>query len=52
MKFGMRTPSFKKSFNEVYAMNPHQLQLGFLKVLSGAPMEGMTSIHRGFLHSL
>jgi len=33
--------SFKNSFNEVYAMNPHQLQLGFLKVLSGAPMEGM-----------
>lgn len=35
--------SFKKSFNEVYAMNPHQLQLGFLKVLSGAPMEGMAA---------
>ena len=33
--------SFKNSFNEVYNMNPHQLQLGFLKVLSGAPMEGM-----------
>ncbi|MBO5175882.1 MAG: B12-binding domain-containing radical SAM protein [Lachnospiraceae bacterium] len=33
--------SFKNSFNEVYRMNPHQLQLGFLKVLSGAPMEGM-----------
>lgn len=27
--------SFKKSFNEVYAMRPHQLQLGFLKVLKG-----------------
>lgn len=27
--------SFKKSFNEVYAMKPHQLQLGFLKVLKG-----------------
>ena len=35
--------SFKKSFNEVYEMNPHQLQLGFLKVLSGAPMEGMAA---------
>ena len=34
--------SFKNSFNEVYKMNPHQLQLGFLKVLSGAPMEEMT----------
>lgn len=27
--------SFKKSFNDVYAMRPHQLQLGFLKVLKG-----------------
>ncbi len=27
--------SFRKSFNEVYMMKPHQLQLGFLKVLSG-----------------
>ena len=35
--------SFKNSFNEVYKMNPHQLQLGFLKVLSGAPMEGMAA---------
>jgi len=35
--------SFKNSFNEVYRMNPHQLQLGFLKVLSGAPMEGMAA---------
>ncbi len=33
--------SFKNSFNEVYRMRPHQLQLGFLKVLSGAPMEQM-----------
>ncbi|MBQ8632393.1 MAG: B12-binding domain-containing radical SAM protein [Lachnospiraceae bacterium] len=35
--------SFQNSFNEVYRMNPHQLQLGFLKVLSGAPMEGMAA---------
>lgn len=27
--------SFRKSFNEVYAMKPEQLQLGFLKVLKG-----------------
>ena len=27
--------SFRKSFNEVYGMKPHQLQLGFLKVLKG-----------------
>lgn len=31
--------SFGKSFNRVYAMKPQQLQLGFLKVLKGSPME-------------
>lgn len=31
--------SFANSFNEVYAMKPEQLQLGFLKVLSGSYME-------------
>ena len=31
--------SFKKSFDEVYLMKPEQLQLGFLKVLKGSPME-------------
>lgn len=30
--------SFKNSFNEVYAMKPEQLQLGFLKVLKGSYM--------------
>ena len=35
--------SFRNSFNEVYRMRPHQLQLGFLKVLSGAPMEQMAA---------
>lgn len=30
--------SFQKSFNEVYAMKPQQLQLGFLKVLKGSPI--------------
>ncbi len=30
--------SFGQSFNRVYAMKPQQLQLGFLKVLKGAPM--------------
>lgn len=29
---------FKKSFNDVYAMEPEQLQLGFLKVLKGSRM--------------
>lgn len=30
--------TFKKSFNEVYALKPDQLQLGFLKVLKGSFM--------------
>lgn len=29
---------FKKSFNDVYALRPEQLQLGFLKVLKGSKM--------------
>lgn len=31
--------SFQKSFNDVYALHPEQLQLGFLKVLKGSYME-------------
>ena len=31
--------SFAKSFDDVYALKPHQLQLGFLKVLKGSYME-------------
>lgn len=31
--------SFKKSFDDVYALKPEQLQLGFLKVLKGSFME-------------
>ena len=31
--------SFCRSFDQVYEMKPEQLQLGFLKVLSGSPME-------------
>ncbi|HOO27275.1 MAG TPA: B12-binding domain-containing radical SAM protein, partial [Lachnospiraceae bacterium] len=30
--------SFRNSFNEVYALHPNQLQLGFLKVLKGTPI--------------
>ncbi len=30
--------TFKKSFNEVYALTPDQFQLGFLKVLKGSAM--------------
>ncbi len=31
--------SFRRSFNDVYALHPEQLQLGFLKVLKGSYME-------------
>lgn len=30
--------SFRRSFNDVFSMNPDQLQLGFLKVLKGSEM--------------
>lgn len=30
---------FRKSFNDVWRMRPHQLQLGFLKVLKGSYLE-------------
>ncbi len=30
--------SFRKSFNDVYSHKPHQLQLGFLKLLSGSDL--------------
>lgn len=32
---------FKKSFDQVYALRPNQLQLGFLKVLKGSKMHRM-----------
>lgn len=31
--------SFKNSFNDVYEMKPEEVQLGFLKILKGSPME-------------
>lgn len=31
--------SFRRSFDQVYALRPEQLQLGFLKVLKGSEME-------------
>lgn len=37
--------SFRKSFNEVYAMNPHVLQLGFLKLLKGSALRKNTDVH-------
>ncbi len=32
--------AFKRSFNEVYALKPNMLQLGFLKLLKGSPLRG------------
>lgn len=37
--------SFMKSFNDVYALKPEQLQLGFLKVLHGSKMEQQVKEH-------
>lgn len=37
--------SFQKSFCDVYALRPQQLQLGFLKVLKGAYMEKMAEAY-------
>ena len=31
-------PLFRKSFNDVYGLKPHNLQLGFLKLLPGTPL--------------
>lgn len=43
--------SFVNSFDEVYAMQPHQLQLGFLKVLKGSKMYDMAEEY-GLVYSL
>jgi radical SAM superfamily enzyme YgiQ (UPF0313 family) len=37
--------SFKKSFNDVYAMKPQQLQLGFLKLLKGSKIRNEKEKH-------
>lgn len=37
--------SFRKSFNDVHSLYPHQFQLGFLKVLHGSGMEKMCEEH-------
>ncbi|MBP9988190.1 MAG: DUF4080 domain-containing protein [Ruminococcus sp.] len=36
---------FKQSFNEAYKLKAHQLQLGFLKLLHGAPLNRMIEKH-------
>lgn len=39
--------SFKHSFNSLFALKPHMLQLGFLKLLHGSPMESESySVHQ------
>jgi radical SAM superfamily enzyme YgiQ (UPF0313 family) len=38
--------SFGKSFNDVYALHPEQLQLGFLKVLKGSYMYEMSGKYK------
>lgn len=42
--------SFMHSFNEVYRLGPDQLQLGFLKVLKGSPMQERAGEY-GILHT-
>lgn len=37
--------SFRQSFNDVYRMEPEQLQLGFLKVLKGSHMADMAETY-------
>lgn len=37
--------SFKNSFNNVYALNPDVLQLGFLKLLKGSKIRNETALH-------
>ena len=41
---------FETSFNDVYAYRPHQLQLGFLKVLPGSGMQRQAQAY-GLLYS-
>ncbi|MGB5824579.1 MAG: DUF4080 domain-containing protein [Proteocatella sp.] len=37
--------SFEKSFNDVFALKPDALQLGFLKILKGSPIENDVEKH-------
>lgn len=38
--------SFRRSFDQVYQMRPHQLQLGFLKVLKGSYMDEQKKVYQ------
>lgn len=37
--------SFRKSFNDVYSLGGHNLQLGFLKLIKGAPIRNQIEEH-------
>ena len=37
--------SFKRSFNDVFLLKPHMLQLGFLKLLNGTKIRNEHSLH-------
>jgi radical SAM superfamily enzyme YgiQ (UPF0313 family) len=41
--------SFKKSFNDVYPLKGHNLQLGFLKLIKGAPIRDQAEEH-GYIY--
>ena len=41
---------FKKSFNDVFSLNPDMLQLGFLKLLHGTKIRAEEEVH-GYLYS-
>ncbi len=47
---GENFESFKNSFNEIYSIEPDEIQLGFLKVLKGSPMEAEAE-KWGIIHS-
>lgn len=38
--------SFQNSFDDVYRLRPHQLQLGFLKLLKGSPLREKAAYYR------
>lgn len=42
--------TFSRSFNMLYALAPHDLQLGFLKLLKGAEMRGTADRETGYLY--
>jgi len=47
---GENFQSFKKSFNDLYTIEPDEIQLGFLKILKGAPMKDEVE-QWGIVHS-